>query len=120
MDLASRRPLLRCDYTEPLYTLRLPTSVAHTLCPLLSPRLLLLGTAGLVTPVATLWLSSVTVPLFLALGRLMSISAMRASWVVMFDFLFLPSLRVRRMPLILFTVICGLLQFLVFLAASTI
>jgi hypothetical protein len=88
-----------------------------TLCPLLSPRLLpLLGTASLVTRAVTLWLSLVTVPIFLALDRLMSISATRASWVAMFDFCFLPPLHVRRMPLILFTVICGLLQFLVFLA----
>ena len=27
-DLASRRPLLRCDSTGPLYTLRLPSSAA--------------------------------------------------------------------------------------------
>jgi hypothetical protein len=74
----------------------------------------------LVTPATTLWLSSVTVPIFLALDRLMIIFAMRASWVVMFDFLFLPRVRVRYMPSILFTVIYGLLQFLVFLAASTI
>jgi hypothetical protein len=42
----------------------------------------------LFTLAATLWLSSVTVPIFLALGRLMSISAMRASSVAMFNSLF--------------------------------
>jgi hypothetical protein len=74
-DSVSGRPLLRYDSSGPLYNLRLPASTT------------LPGTAGLVTPVATLWLSSVIVHIFLALGFLMSISAMRASWVAMVAFL---------------------------------
>jgi hypothetical protein len=52
------------------------------------------------------WPSLAVVHTFLALGLLVSISAMRASWVAMSVFLFLLLLlRVRRTPLILFTVI---------------
>jgi hypothetical protein len=48
---------------------------------LLSPRLPLPlpGTVDLVTPTATLWLNSVIVHIFRALGLLMSIFAMRVS-----------------------------------------
>ena len=114
-DSASRRPLLRCDSTGPLYTLRLPSSAAP-LCLLLRPGRLGLpllprrrlpppSTAVLVTLAATFWLSSVVVPMFLVLGLLLSPSAMRASSVVMFGSLLL-LLRMRCMPLILFTVTC--------------
>ena len=41
------------------------------------------------------------------LGLLLSTSVMRASLVVMLDFLFLLLLPMRRMPLILFIVTCG-------------
>ena len=77
------------------------------------------GTAVLVILAATFWLSSVVVPMFLVLGLLLSPSAMRASSVVMFGFLFL-LLRMRRMPSILFTVTCRLLLFLASLVISTI
>src|SRR6185503_16957897 len=60
-------------------------------------------TAVLVTLATTFWLSSVVVPMFLVLGLLLSTSAMRASLVVMFGFLFPLLLRMRRMPSILFT-----------------
>ena len=46
--------------------------------------------------------------MFRVLGLLPSTSVMRASLVIMFDFPFL-LLRMLRMPLILFTVTCGLL-----------
>ena len=48
-DLASRRPLLRCDSTEPLYTLRFPTSAAPPPAPSS-----LLSTAFATTP-STTW-----------------------------------------------------------------
>ena len=58
-------------------------------------------------PPGTAVFSSVVVPMFLVLGLLLSPSAMRASSVVMFGSFFLLLLRMRRMPLILFTVTCG-------------
>ena len=125
-DSASRRPLLRCDVTArgpftpfafllPLLRLRLP------LCLLLLPRRRLSppGTAGLVTPAAMFWLGLVVVLIFLVLGLLLSTFVMRASLVVMFDFLFL-LLRMRHMPLILFIVTCGLLLYPAFLVINTI
>ena len=47
-DLASRRPLLRCDSTGPLYTLQFPTSVSSS-----SPPVLLVAFAT--TPSSTTW-----------------------------------------------------------------
>ena len=47
-DSASRRPLLRCDSSGPLYTLRLPASAAS---PSTSPS----STAFAVTPSSTTW-----------------------------------------------------------------
>ena len=47
--------------------------------------------------------------MFRVLGLLLSTSVMHASLVVMFDFPFHLLLRMLRMPLILFTVTCGLL-----------
>ena len=78
------------------------------------------GTAVLVTLATTFWLSAVVVPMFLVLGLLLSPPAMRASSVVMFGSFFLLLFRMRRMHLILFTVTCGPLLFLAFLAISTI
>jgi hypothetical protein len=77
-DSLSGRPLLRCDSSGPLYTLRLPASATpplpSSLQLLLPPLPLPLpGTAGLVTLVAMLWLSSVVVHSSLALGLLMNI-----------------------------------------------
>jgi hypothetical protein len=111
----ARDPFTPFAFLVPLYHLRLLLRL------LLSPQLPLLlpGTADLVTPTATIWLNLVVVHIFLALVLLMSISAMRASWVAMFAFLFLVLLRLRRTPLILFTVTCGLLLFPVCLALST-
>ena len=47
-DLASRRPLLRCDITEPLYTLRFSTSAPPS-----SPSILSLAFAAI--PSSTIW-----------------------------------------------------------------
>ncbi|WVZ75513.1 hypothetical protein U9M48_023558 [Paspalum notatum var. saurae] len=76
-DLASRRPLLRCDSLGPLYTLRLPSSAAPISTSLPSPPPLLppLGTTS--RPLLNL----VIVQTSLALRLLMSVSATRASWV---------------------------------------
>jgi hypothetical protein len=93
----------------------------HHLCVLphqlpLSPLPLPLpGSVGLVTPPATLWLNLVVVHIFLAHRLLISIFAMHASWVAMFAFLS-SLLRMRHVPLILFTLIYGLLLSLVFWA----
>ena len=114
-DSASRRPLLRCDSTSPFtpFAFRLPLHHSRLLRLPLLPRRRLPppGTAVLVTLAATFWLNSVVVPMFQVLGLLLSTSAMRASLVVMFDSLFLLLLRMRRMPLTLFTVTCGPLLF---------
>jgi hypothetical protein len=50
-DSVSGLPLLRCDSSGPLYTLSLPASATPTLP---SSPLASFGTAGLVTPTATL------------------------------------------------------------------
>src|SRR6185312_4290498 len=78
------------------------------------------GTAGLVTPATTFWLGLVVVLMFLVLGLLLSTFVMRASLVVMLDFLFLLLLRMRHMLLILFIVTCGLLLYPAFLFINTI
>src|SRR6185436_12770556 len=52
-DSASRRPLLRCDSTGPLYTLRLPSSAAP-LSPSFSPWLSW-SAAFAATPSSTTW-----------------------------------------------------------------
>jgi hypothetical protein len=121
-DYLSRRPLLWCDSSGPLYTLRLSAS---TTLPLPSSPAAALATTSSSTTwhrhigqAATLWLSSVVVHISLALGLLMSIFSMHVSWVARFAFVFL-LLRMQSMPLVLFTVICGLLLFLVCLATST-
>ncbi|KAJ1253486.1 hypothetical protein BS78_K250200 [Paspalum vaginatum] len=57
--------------------------------------------------------------MFLVLGPLMSIFVIRASWAAMLDFLFL-LLLMRLIFLILYTVTCGPLLYLAFLAISTI
>ena len=100
-DSASRRPLLRCDSTGPLYTLRLPSSAAplsSSSSPWPSWSAAFAATPSSTTwhrrlghpgrEPATFWLSSVVVPMFLVLGLLLSPSVMRASSVVMFSFLF--------------------------------
>ena len=74
----------------------------------------------MVTPAATFWLGLLVVLMFLVLGLLLSTFVMRASLVVMLDFIFLLLLRMRHMPLILFIVTCGLLLYPVFLVINTI
>jgi hypothetical protein len=70
-DLATGRPLLRCDSTGPLYTLRLPASTAST-SPSFSSSLLLSrhhlpppGTAASVIPAEMFWLRLVVVEISL-------------------------------------------------------
>ena len=82
-DSASRCPLLRCDSSGPFtpFVFLLPLLRLRLLRQLPLPRLLLPppGTAGLVTPAATFWLSLVVVQMFLVLGPPLSTSVMRAS-----------------------------------------
>jgi hypothetical protein len=93
-DSAPGRPLLRYDSSGPLYALCL---LASAIPPSTSATLA-------TTPSSSTWhcrlghlgLTSVVVHIFLALGLLVSISAMRASWVAMFAFRFL-LLRMRCM-----------------------
>jgi hypothetical protein len=68
----------------------------------------------------TIWTNLVVVHIFLALGLLMSIPAMRANWAAMFTFLFL--LRATRVFDLIHCdlVIYGLLLSLVSLATSII
>ena len=97
-DSASQRPLLRCDSSGPftLFVFLLPLLRLRLLLRQLPlPRLLLpsSGTTGLVTLAATFWLDLVVVHMFLILGLLLSTLIMRASLVVMLDFLCLLLLR---------------------------
>ena len=83
-DSASRHPLLRCDSSGPFTPFIFLLPLLHIqlllrLLPLPQCRLPPPGTAGLVTPAATFWLSSVVVPMFHVLGLLLSTSIMRAS-----------------------------------------
>ena len=123
-DSVSRRPLLRCDSSGPFRPFVFLLPLHHLrllrLLPLPRRRLPPPGTACLVTPTTMFWLSLVVVPMFLVLGLLLSTSAMRASLVAMFDFLFLLLLRMQRMPLILFTATCGHLLYSACLATNTI
>src|SRR6185312_1376117 len=118
--VTARGPFTLFALLLPLHHSRLLLHPGRLGLPLLPRRRLSpSGTAVLVTLAATFWLSSVVVPMFLVLGLLLSPSAMRASSVVMFGSLFL-LLHMGRMHLILFTVTCGPLLFLAFLAISTI
>ena len=83
-DSASRCPLLRCDSSGPFtpFVFLLPLlriRLLLRLLPLPRRRLPPPGTAGLVTPAAMFWLSSVVVPMFHVLGLLLSTSIMCAS-----------------------------------------
>jgi hypothetical protein len=70
-DLASRRPLLRCDNTEPLYTLRFPASASPSL-PVLS--------AAFATTSSTTWHRRLGHPGHDALMQLSSSSDIRCTW----------------------------------------
>jgi hypothetical protein len=92
-DLAFRRPLLRCDSTGPLYTLRFPAATLSSSTPVLSA-------AFATSTSSTTWHQRLGHPGCDALMQLsrnsglpctrlmMSICVMRANWAVMFVFLF--------------------------------
>ncbi|WVZ86115.1 hypothetical protein U9M48_032949 [Paspalum notatum var. saurae] len=71
-DSATRRPLLRCDSSGPLYTLRFPPSAAPSTSPSHSS-----SAAFAITTSSTTWHRRLGHP---ALRLLMSISVTRASW----------------------------------------
>jgi hypothetical protein len=125
-DLATKRPLLRCDSTGPLYTLRLPISATST-SPSSSSSAALVVTPSsttwhrrLVHPGEMFWLRLVVVEISLVLGLLLSTSVRHDSLVVMFGFLFLLLLHMLCMFLILSTLMCGLLLYSAFLVISII
>ncbi|WVZ84380.1 hypothetical protein U9M48_031418 [Paspalum notatum var. saurae] len=124
-DLASRRPILRCDSSGPLYTLRFPPSATPSPFPSHSSSAAFATTTSsttwhvLVTPAATPWLSLVVAQPSLALRLLMSISVTLASWGATFVYLFL-LLPMRLISLISFTVTCGRLLSPAFLGTNTI
>jgi hypothetical protein len=125
-DLATERPLLRCDSTGPLYTLRLPISATST-SPSSSSSASLVVTPSsttwhrrLVHPGEMFWLRLVVVEISLVLGLLLRTSVRHDSLVVMFGFLFLLLLHMLCMFLILSTVMCGLLLYSAFLVISII
>jgi hypothetical protein len=124
-DLATGRPLLRCDSTGPLYTLRLPGSAAST-SPSSSSSVALA-----VTPSPTTWHRRLSHPghdVLAQISRSGDISCTRTTAEhlcqacqlgchVRLPFLLL---RMLRMLLILSTVMCGLLLYSAFLVISII
>jgi hypothetical protein len=110
-DLASQRPLLRCDSTGPLYTLRFPASATSSSTSTSS--------AALTTTTSSTWHRRLAHPgrdAFTQLSRssgipsiglLMSTCVRRANWAVMFVSLFLPPPHMRPIFLILYIATCG-------------